>query len=671
VSAPDPAALADERARNKRYVQTLADKAARVVRAAKPRVSGRSNGRHSGSELERPIPQPFVGRIGLTGSHELLNVDNVYVGQWYARERDFVVISWAAPAADAFYGHGPGADLLGDVQITRVFTPRGDEIVGYDDERRDSADGPTAFDRRAALQVPRPPASRQVPGSAVGTGRPAALSSMGPVPEKPTRPASLAAERPQVKAPMSSRSSASAVPDAEALRHKDALLRVLTRPRRLGLQQVLATLQPQQHALVKWEAAVPLVVQGHPGAGKTIVAVHRAAFLVHPAREGSAVEGVVLLVGPTENYVKHTTPAVLNLTQGDRVVVRSLDALLRMLIPSLDVAAGSGDGHVETYQDFDRGLCVLVDDAVRILERRGHLAHTQSRTEAAQVIYNELRSKAGVAPDEWRSYLRKLPDWSSALRARRLAPLLAYCALASGRHRIEPPGHVIVDEAQDVRPIELRILRLLARRDAGWTLVGDMNQRRSDHSSMSWQQSLELLDLDAETHVEDYRSVFRSTPAILAFAGYLLPKSERHGMAVQSEGTRPTTLRVRPAELPLAVVTAARKLAADCRGGTVAVIGVDSAMLRTVLVQHGWRAAAAGSDEYSDGQVTARALSADDARGLEFDAVVVVEPADYPKNLGRHGLLYTSLTRANRSLAIVHSKTLPDALRRAPSDRLD
>ncbi|MCZ2817913.1 UvrD-helicase domain-containing protein [Modestobacter sp. VKM Ac-2984] len=670
MSAPDPAVLADERARNKRYVQTLADKAARVVPIAKPRGSGRANGRKRDSELERPIPQPFVGRIGLAAPHELLQTNSVYIGQWYARERDFVVISWAAPAADAFYGHGPGADLLGDVQITRVFTPRGDEIVGYDDERRDSGSGATAFDHRAALQVPRPPAIRQAPRNSAGTARPPAPSP-APAAEKSTQPRVPAASVAELVPQANGRTSGAPVPDATALRHKDALLRALTRPRQAGLQQVLATLQPQQHALVKWEATVPLVVQGHPGAGKTIVAVHRAAFLVHPAREGTAVEGVVLLVGPTENYVKHTTTAVRDLTQGARVVVRSLDALFRKLIPTLDAGAGSDDGHVETYRDFDRGLCTLVDDAVRMLERRGHLADTESRTEAAQVIYEELRLKAGAAPDEWMSYLRKLPDWDSALRIRRLAPLLAYCALASGRHRIEPPGHVIVDEAQDVRPIEWRILRLLARPDAGWTLVGDMNQRRSDHSSMSWQQSLELLDLSVDTQIEDYRSVFRSTTAILKFAGYLLPREQRHGLAVQTEGARPTTLKVRPAELALAIVTATRKLGAECRGGTVAVIGAEAASPRTALAMHGWAARAAGSDEYFDGQVTARVLSADDARGLEFDAVVVVEPADFPQNLGRHGLLYTSLTRANRSLVVVHSKPLPDELRKAPADRLE
>ncbi len=188
---------------------------------------------------------------------------------------------------------------------------------------------------------------------------------------------------------------------------------------------------------------------------------------------------------------------------------------------------------------------------------------------------------------------------------------------------------------------------------------------------MSWQQSLKFLDLAADTHVEDYRSVFRSTSAIHRFASHLLPRHERDRMAVQEEGSRPVTWKVRPADLATATVTAGAKLARDHRGGTVAVIGVEVGPLRSAFAMHGWRARAAGSDEFSDGELTLRVLSADDARGLEFDAVVVVEPMDFPKNLGRHGLLYTSLTRANRSLAVVHAKPLPDELRRAPADRLD
>ncbi|TKJ28317.1 hypothetical protein A6V29_02635 [Blastococcus sp. CCUG 61487] len=607
--------------------------------------------------------------MALAKPHELLDTDDVYIGQWFARERDFVVISWAAPAADAFYGHGADADLLGDVQVTRAFTARGDDIVGYDDERRDSGEGETAFDRKVALVVPRPP-QRAVRAQSNG-GQPAVPAPRGASSFKPPQPRSAEPEPGGAVTRAIAKPSGPRPSDAAALRHKNALLRTLAQPRRAGLDQVLATLQPRQHDLVKWDAARPLVVQGHPGAGKTIVAVHRAAYLVHPDREGAAIRGQVLLLGPTDNYVQHTARAVHDLAPRGGVIVRSLDQVFRRLIPELDVRGGAGDGRPETYRDFDLGLVELVESATDMVRRRGALAGVQTRTEAARVIYQEMVGKALVAPSDWVPYLRSLPDWGTALRTQRLWPLLAYCALASGMHRFAPPGHVIVDEAQDVRPIEWRILRHLVREEAGWTLVGDMNQRRSDHSSMSWQQSLELLELPTDTHVEDYRSVFRSTSAIHRFASFLLPRHERDRMTVQEEGSKPVTWRVRPADVAAAAVTEGAKLARDHRGGTVAVIGVGVGPIRSAFAMQGWRARAAGSDEFSDGELTVRVLAADAARGLEFDGVVVVEPSDFPKNLGRHGLLYTSLTRANRSLAVVHSKALPDELRRAPADRLD
>jgi hypothetical protein len=51
------------------------------------------------------------------------------------------------------------------------------------------------------------------------------------------------------------------------------------------------------------------------------------------------------------------------------------------------------------------------------------------------------------------------------------------------------------------------------------------------------------------------------------------------------------------------------------------------------------------------------------ARGLEFDGVIVVEPNAFPDNLGRRGRLFTSLTRANQELRIVHSQGMPKELK--------
>jgi DNA helicase IV len=66
-----------------------------------------------------------------------------------------------------------------------------------------------------------------------------------------------------------------------------------------------------------------------------------------------------------------------------------------------------------------------------------------------------------------------------------------------------------------------------------------------------------------------------------------------------------------------------------------------------------------------------RVLSPDDARGLEFDAVLVIEPADFPRHHDHDGALYTSLTRANKELSIVHAKPPPAAHKRAASSSRD
>ncbi|MEI8082801.1 MAG: helicase, partial [Actinomycetes bacterium] len=98
--------------------------------------------------------------------------------------------------------------------------------------------------------------------------------------------------------------------------------------------------------------------------------------------------------------------------------------------------------------------------------------------------------------------------------------------------------------------------------------------------------------------------------------------------------------------------------------GTVAVISVGSELVHRALRRNGW--AAINNDmkrwQRSDSLVTV--LEPDAARGLEFDAVVVVEPADFPMNYGRQGPLYTALTRGNRELSVFYSSGLPDSLRK-------
>ena len=83
--------------------------------------------------------------------------------------------------------------------------------------------------------------------------------------------------------------------------------------------------------------------------------------------------------------------------------------------------------------------------------------------------------------------------------------------------------------------------------------------------------------------------------------------------------------------------------------------------MTTSLLKAGWRRADHGNWREDSRELALR--TPETARGIEFDGVVVVEPGEFPKNLGRVGALYTSLTRANRELCIVHFAPLPDALR--------
>ena len=224
--------------------------------------------------------------------------------------------------------------------------------------------------------------------------------------------------------------------------------------------------------------------------------------------------------------------------------------------------------------------------------------------------------------------------------------------------------HVVVDEAQDVLPLEWR---LLARLNAGdqWSLFGDMQQRRSDWCYASWAELREAVGLPGDAEVQQCGGVYRSTAAIHAFAARLLPPGERTTGAVQAGGALPVVVQAHPDALAREALARAVRLADDHAHGTIAVVAPETANLRRLLARTGWSASALGADTWTRGRQELRVLTPHDARGLEFDGVVVVEPAHFPRNLGRRGLLYTSLTRANRSLVVVHAAALPDELRKA------
>ena len=441
------------------------------------------------------------------------------------------------------------------------------------------------------------------------------------------------------------------------------LLRAQLRaPREKNLAPVLATLQPDQYELVTLPPRESLIIDGKPGTGKTIVASHRAAYLVSDESERRGrLKGSVLLVGPTTGYTHHVSRVIARLT-GDsgRVRVLALPELLREILGAAEEPRGPV---ARTWQDVDRTLGLLAYCAYKRMASSGPVL--------AQV-YDFLRGNGSKGQpltrnSEWVSYLASLPPLNDALRYRAHTPLLAYLNWKITRPKeLRTIEHIIVDEAQDVTPLEWVLLKSLNAGKA-WTILGDLNQRRMDYTYMGWNKlAADVLRIPdgKPAPVRRLTRAYRSTKPILAFANRLLPRTERAVLAFQEDGPEPVVRKVGLDDLLQETAGQVDRLLAAYPRGTVAVITVDPKAVRSHLRSLGWAATRSNPQVWERSRREVTIVHPDAARGLEFDAVVVVEPSSFPKNLGREGPLYTALTRPNRELVVVHSQPLPDRLRR-------
>src|SRR5215469_6267849 len=222
-------------------------------------------------------------------------------------------------------------------------------------------------------------------------------------------------------------------------------------------------------------------------------------------------------------------------------------------------------------------------------------------------------------------------------------------------------AHIVVDEAQDLSPMQCRAIgRRCATGSA--TVLGDIAQGTTPWATSSWTHMLGHLGKpEADLRVLD--TGYRVPRQILDFASRLLPHIAPGLSPARSVRQDSGALIVQRAE-PSAL---AARLAAECaealrNPGSVAVIAADDevpaveAMLAAAQVPHEVLAGAATSEVVTVVPVTL-------AKGLEFDHVVVVEPARIAVAEAR-GLhrLYVALTRAVSRLTVLHTSDLPAEL---------
>ncbi|MGH8907315.1 MAG: HelD family protein [Egibacteraceae bacterium] len=525
-----------------------------------------------------------------------------------------LVVDWRAPVAEPFYRATPHAPL--GLVRRRHFRARGPRLLGMDDERFGAGGG------HADLPL-------------VGEG---------------------------------------------------ALLEALSRSRTGRMTDIVETIQAEQDAVIRAPLEGVLVVQGGPGTGKTAVALHRAAYLLYTHRTRLERTGV-LLVGPTPVFLRYIEDVLPGLGE-QRVRLATVRDLVGWCVPTVTdppqvarlkgeprmaaalAKAGGGDSPLLTLRDLlsSPERLARAGDGLLSAEEQAALCRPgdwPGWSEADLPLLDELaalrpprraRSRRPRLDQEERWYVERfIAEIAATHPMDEIMTRDLFKHVVETRLELEEStddadegtyGHVLVDEAQDLSPMQWR---MLTRRcpSRSMTVVGDLGQATGPWAAQRWEDVTDLLNAHRTT-VAELTINYRTPEEIMAFADAIRPPWLRPARPVRRAGAPPVIQQVGEDALPAAVAAAIADALAAVEG-TVGVVAGDA------LLPH-----LAATDD-ADGRVTI--LGVRDAKGLEFDAVIVVEPAAIADETGLRAL-YVALTRATQRLTVIRTRPLPPELRR-------
>jgi DNA helicase IV len=276
------------------------------------------------------------------------------------------------------------------------------------------------------------------------------------------------------------------------------------------------------------------------------------------------------------------------------------------------------------------------------------------------------RAARGLLDDDEQALLR----WPVPPRSVRTAPWTEADAvladeLAGLLERTPGYGHVVVDEAQDLSPMQCRaVARRLAA--GSLTVLGDLAQATSPWSPSDWRETLVGLGRP-DTVVRPLTRGYRVPGEVLDFANRLLPLIAPDLPAATAVRAEPGALRLRPVSAFAApLVDVVGELSAA--PGSIGIVCADASVAEVAALLTGAGVPAAVLSDDGDDAARVAVVPATLAKGLEFDAVVVVDPAAIvaaePRGLHR---LYVVLTRAVSTLVVLHRDDLPTPLAEHPA----
>ena len=229
-------------------------------------------------------------------------------------------------------------------------------------------------------------------------------------------------------------------------------------------------------------------------------------------------------------------------------------------------------------------------------------------------------------------------------------------------------GHLIVDEAQELSPMAWRMLMRRVPTQS-MTIVGDVAQTSDPAGTTSWADALTPY-LAQRWRLAELTVNYRTPAEIMTVAADVLAEIDpdrKPPESVRETGEVPMLTPVPGGDMAAAIVGAVGRESAAVTPGTVAIIAADDAVRKLAseieLLSPGLLPTESDDPDLRQPVVL---LNTRQAKGLEFDAVIVVEPAEILAESAR-GLndLYVAITRPTRRLTVLHSAPLPDVLRLA------
>ncbi|MEO3787073.1 AAA family ATPase [Actinocorallia sp. B10E7] len=605
---------------------------------------------------DHPDTPLFFGRLDHASDAGADLPEAVYVGRRHVHDEEglALVLDWRAPVSRAFYQAGP-RDPMGVARRRRFGFDRG-ELTGFEDEPLDGRElGPSRL-LTEEIERPRTGPMRDI------------VATIQPEQDVLVR-AELSDTVCVQGAPGTGKTAVGLHRAAYLLFvHRERLSRsgvLIVGPNRAFLSYIASVLPALGEVRVDQATVDDLL--GAPTATEPLPV--------------AALKGDIRLAEVLRNalwmFLCKPETGLLFVKGGSRY--RIPDHEIRELVSSLRGTTRYGAGRHTLTQRLAHRVLVQMEQRGEAPDDRVHDAVARSKAVKAMVeqvwpkmtpqqVLHKLFSDAEFLAQAARGLLdeeeQTLLLWAKAPRSPRSAKwtsadLALLDELADLIERTGSLGHLVVDEAQDLSPMQLRALgRRCATGSA--TVLGDLAQGTTPWAARTWRQVLAYLGQEGE--VTELTLGFRVPREVLDYAVRLLP-SVAPGLAVPRSlrgGAGALSVR-RVRDVHDAAVTAV--LEVQARDGSIAVIVADERLeeLARTLEDNGVDHAVLTPEGVAGERV--HLVPATLAKGLEYDHVVVAEPAEIvaaeERGLAR---LYVVLTRAVTSLTVLHHGPLPAEL---------